>query len=129
MPEPFINSELLGDVLFGFVYIPPEVVGLQTSQTTVPISEITERSHSWCQKSFSQPLAVWSPLFIHITLICSSFFLNGYHPKCFDWRVFYLCFQFFLTQLILKIRTQFQKMYLFKPRKIREFSLADTHDK
>lgn len=49
-----------GVYFFGFVYIPSEVAGLQTSQATVPISEIMEMVTKLDVKSFSQPLAVWS---------------------------------------------------------------------
>lgn len=74
MPEPVIHSELLGMYFFGFVYIPPEAVGLQTSQTTVPISEITEMVTKLDVKSSSQPLAMWSLcLFIQPIFAVHSF--------------------------------------------------------
>ena len=71
-----------GVYFFGFVYIPPEAVGLQTSQTTVPISEITEMVTKLDVKSFSTVGNV-EPLFIHTTHICSSFFLNGLPSQVF----------------------------------------------
>ena len=81
-----------GVYFFGFVYIPSEVVGLQTSQATVPISEITEMVTKLDVKSFSQPLAVWSLCLFIYPILAVHFFLMDYHPKCFDWRVFILVF-------------------------------------
>ena len=53
-----VNFRGGGCTFFGFVYIPSEAVGLQTSQTTVPISEITEMVTKLDVKSSSQPLAM-----------------------------------------------------------------------